>query len=98
MKLCLHSNGSVPCFPVRHLQAIKAAVILLMRSLMKEKDDAFIQKLAHRPSKRNFCQFAFDYKVMCKKSLLFLSSYLSCVSLEESFLFIHLFTLFRQLD
>lgn len=95
MKLWLHSSRSVPCFPACCLQAIKAAVILLM---MKKKDDAFVQKLAHRPSKRNFCQFAFDSKVMYKKSLLFLSSYISCVSLEESFLFIHLFTLFRQPD
>lgn len=92
------SNESVPCFSVCHLQAIKAAVMLPTRSLMREKDDAFIQKLAYRPSKRNFWQFAFDSKVMYKKSLLFLSSYMSCVSLEESFLFIHLFTLFRQPD
>lgn len=92
------NKESVTSFSDCHLQTIKMAARLPTKSLMKGKDDAFIQKLGHRPSKRNFWQYAFDSKVMQKTSLLFLRSRMSCVSLEESFLFIHLSALFRQPD
>jgi len=53
------SNKSVECFSVCHLQAIKAAVTLPTRSLMREKDDAFIQKLTHKTFKKKLLTICF---------------------------------------